>query len=77
MGEQTEIKVLKLSDNVIAQIVKLLQLGLITGTDVTDHFRTLRVVVAEDNLVEPDPDYMIEFEENVNKMLAEAEISRE
>ena len=34
-------KVFRLSDNVIAQIVRLIQLGILTGTDVSDHFRQI------------------------------------
>jgi len=38
----------KLSDEVIAQIAKLLQLAMITGTDVVDNLRTMSVEVEED-----------------------------
>ena len=33
----------KLSDNVLRRIVQLMQEGLLTGTDVTDHMRMIRL----------------------------------
>jgi hypothetical protein len=64
--------VYKLSDKTIAQIVRLLQFGLLTGTDISDQFRTLRVVLGEDNLIEPDPSFMEDFELNLEKLQEEA-----
>jgi len=58
----------KLSDRTIAQIVQLLQLGILTGTDITDHMRTLRVVPNQDGYVDPDPEFVVEFEANVARM---------
>ena len=48
---------LKLSDNTISQLVKLLQLGILTGTDIADQFRTIELV-QKDGLLEPDPEYL-------------------
>ena len=39
-----------LSDDVIAQLVKLLQLAILTGTDISDNLRTLRLVSDGDKL---------------------------
>lgn len=58
----------KLSDNSIAQIVKLVQLGILTGTDVSDQLRTLELVAA-DGFVEPDKEYLQVFEDNLSRML--------
>jgi len=58
----------KLSDKTIAQIAKLLQIALLTGTDIVDNLRTLRLNVAGD-LLEPDENYLENFETNLNKML--------
>jgi hypothetical protein len=58
----------KLSDRTIAQIVQLLQLGILTGTDITDHMRTLRVVANSEGYVDPDPEFVDEFEANVARM---------
>lgn len=43
-------KVYRLSDNVIAQIVRLIQLGILSGTDISDHFRQL---VLEPDVLRP------------------------
>ena len=37
-----------LGDPTIAQVARLLQLAILSGTDVTDHLRTLRLVVDSD-----------------------------
>ena len=60
------------SDGSIAQLVKLLQLAILTGTDVSDNFRTIRFV-AEDEVLHLDPEYVESFDKNVEKMLAEVE----
>ena len=59
----------KLSDSTISQIVQLIQLGILTGTDVSDQMRTMRVVVnTEDNTVCPDPEYLEMFNQNLERM---------
>ena len=66
--------VYKLSDSTIGQIVQLIQLGILTGTDISDQIRTLRVVTNdEDQTVCPDPDYLEIFQESMDKMRANAE----
>ena len=57
------------SDSTIAQIVQLFQLGILTGTDVSDQMRTLRVVIDQNKKkVIPCPDYIEMFNENLEKM---------
>ena len=59
----------KLSDSTISQIVQLIQLGILTGTDVSDQMRTMRVVLDnKDNTVKPDPDYLENFNQNLERM---------
>jgi len=58
----------KLSDNTIAQVAKLLQVALLTGTDIVDNLRTLRLTLNGDAL-EPDAEYLTNFENNLNKMV--------
>jgi hypothetical protein len=58
----------KLSDNTIAQVAKLLQVALLTGTDIVDNLRTLRLTLNGDSL-EPDAEYLTNFENNLNKMV--------
>ena len=61
----------KLNDSVIAHFVKLLQLGLLTGTDIVDHFRMVRLTLEEGELF-LNADYESNQEENINKMLQQA-----
>ncbi len=61
----------KLNDSVIAHFVKLLQLGLLTGTDIVDHFRMVRLSLEEDELY-LNKEYQQNQESNIEKMLQEA-----
>ena len=61
----------KLNDSVIAHFVKLLQLGLLTGTDIVDHFRMVRLTIEEDELF-LNKEYEQNQEENIDKMLQQA-----
>lgn len=61
----------KLNDSVIAHFVKLLQLGLLTGTDIVDHFRMVRLTLEEGELF-LNSDYENNQEENINRMLQQA-----
>ena len=60
----------KLSDNVISNIAKLLQIAILTGTDIVDNLRTLRCQVSEDN-IEIHPDFEKSLAENIQKMMDE------
>jgi len=64
--------VYKLSDSSIGQIAKLLQLAILSGTDVVDHLRTLKLVAANGNL-ELEDSYKEQFEKNLESMLGEVE----
>ena len=59
--------IIKLSDNTIAQIVRLIQMGFLTGTDVSDQLRTLELVVEGDK-IEPSDSFLETFETNIQKM---------
>ena len=61
----------KLNDSVIAHFVKIIQLGLITGTDIVDHFRMVRLKIEDDELY-LDTDYENRHEDNIERMLDEA-----
>jgi len=62
---------MRLSDNSISQLVRVLQLALLTGTDITDNLRTMRFV-DEDGILDPDPEYSANFENNLEKLREEA-----
>jgi hypothetical protein len=61
----------KLHDSVIAHVVKLIQLGFITGTDVVDHFRMIEMVAEEGELF-LSKEYEEKQENNIGRMLEEA-----
>ena len=61
----------KLSDEVISQVAKLIQLAILTGTDIVDNLRMLRLT-GNDDVLEHDTEYSKNFEENLNKMITEA-----
>jgi Glu-tRNA(Gln) amidotransferase subunit E-like FAD-binding protein len=61
----------KFSDEVISQIAQLLQVAMLTGTDIVDNLRTLRMVVNDGSLVS-DPNFSEAFQENIQRMLIQA-----
>ena len=63
---------LKLSDEVISQIAKLVQVAILSGTDVVDNFRQLRLVLDE-GMLQLSDDYKQQFETNIQTMLQEIE----
>ncbi len=58
----------KLSDSTIAQIVQLIQMGILSGTDISDQIRTLRVVTTDEGTIEPDPSFVENFNQNLTKL---------
>jgi len=67
---------MKLSDNSISQLVRVLQLAILTGTDVTDNIRMIQFV-EEDGLIEIDDDYLSTFEDNLTKLASSGDEVRE
>ena len=63
---------MKLDDSTIGHIAKTLQVALLTGTDIVDNLRQVRLV-EEDGVLLIDPEYMDEFNNNLEKLLEEAE----
>lgn len=71
-----ERKIYKLDDSVLAQIVRLVQLGFATNSDVTDHMRQLRLeesVSQNGNLV-LTPEYIKYDKSVIEKLLDGAEL---
>ena len=58
---------MRLSDNSISKLVRVLQLAMLAGTDITDNMRMMRLV-AEDDLIDLDPDYVEAFNDNLSAM---------
>jgi len=68
------MKSYKLNDTTIMQVVRLIQMGMLTGTDVVDQLRTLELSVGEDKkTLVLSPDYAEQFDENINKLVSMAE----
>ena len=61
----------KLNDSVIAHFVKLLQIGLLTGTDIVDHFRMVKLTLEEGELF-LNKEYEKNQNQNIEKMLQQA-----
>ena len=63
---------LKLNDSVIAHLAKLLQLSILTGTDIVDHMRQVNVVESDGELYLTE-EYEAQSEHNIQRMLTEIE----
>ncbi|MAG27584.1 hypothetical protein CMI47_18785 [Candidatus Pacearchaeota archaeon] len=63
----------KLSDEVVAQVAKLVQLAIITGTDVVDNLRMLRVTESDDDksVLVLTPEYRLLGDEHVEKLMSD------
>lgn len=62
---------MRLHDNTIGHIAKLVQVAILTGTDVIDHLRmvTLR---EEEGMLLVEQEYLDVFEDQIQKMLSNA-----
>ena len=58
---------MKLHDSSIAQIARLVQVAIITGTDIVDQLRSLRLVQEGDDL-KVDPEYQETFDKNLQEL---------
>ena len=63
---------MKLNDEVIAHIAKQLQLAILTGTDIIDNLRMIKLQ-EEGGQLYLHPEYVLTAEENEKKMLEQAE----
>lgn len=66
----------KLSDAAIGQIAKVLQVAILTGTDITDNLR-LVTFVSSDGVLELEPSYERTFNENIEKMMSQIQIDED
>ena len=62
---------MKLSDSTIAHLIKLLQMAILTGTDVSDNFRLLELAEVDGKL-EIDENYLEVFNQNLDKIVQQA-----
>ena len=61
----------KLHDSTIALFAQSLQLALLTGTDIVDHFRTIVLVDDGSGKLVPDPNFEEQFTSNIDRMVQE------
>lgn len=67
---------LRLDDSVVGHIAKLLQVALITGTDIIDHMRMIRLTQEDSNLV-LQKEYQEIFDSSLEKMLENVQTETE
>lgn len=65
---ENDVKVLSLNDSVIAHVARLLQVSMLTGTDIVDHMRMIRLVENESTL-SLDEEYTSIFDGTLEKMM--------
>ena len=68
----SDAKTYRLSDDAISQVAKLLQLAILTGTDVVDNLRILELV-DDGGTLEPAPGFLDRINENITSMMEEVE----
>ena len=62
---------MRLSDETIAHIAQLVQIAILTGTDVVDNLRMMELV-NDDGMLMLDEDYERRADDNVQRMIREA-----
>lgn len=63
---------LTLTDNAISHVAQLIQVAILTGTDIVDNLRMAQFV-SSDGQLDISPDYYEAFNANIQSMLAEIE----
>ena len=58
-----------LHDTTIGHIAKLLQMSILTGTDIIDHLRMLKLTTGEGDYLHVEEEYESVFNESIEKML--------
>lgn len=67
---------LTLSDTTIGHIAQLLQMAILTGTDIIDHLRMAKFTVSNRTVagrIELHPNYQENFQANIQRMLEDSE----
>ena len=60
---------MKLNDMCISHIAKLVQLAILTGTDIVDNLRQMELSQENEQSLMLEPEYSRLFDENLNKMM--------
>ena len=64
-----EKEIFKLSDNAISHLAKIIQVAILTGTDLIDHMRMIEMSLDENKNIVLDKEYEERFENIINDML--------
>lgn len=59
----------KLDDSVISHIAKILQVSMLTGTDIVDHIRMVRLDASDTGTLVLSDDYSNVFDVSIDKMM--------
>ena len=65
-------EVLQFDDSVVGHVAKILQMALITGTDIIDHMRMIRLS-SKDSKLFLEEDYQQTFDVSLDSMLKNAQ----
>ena len=77
MSNENENTTFFLDDTTIAQIAKLVQIAILTGTDVVDNLRLLEVKInSENGKLMPTEDHEAIFNSNLEEMLSKANMEQ-
>jgi hypothetical protein len=76
-NSNTEIRVTRLSDNVVARIAQIVQEGMIMGTDIVDLLRQIEIVDDGSAELQLNPSYMGRVLEQYAKLVEEAEVFKQ
>tara|TARA_Y100001935_G_C17171968_1_gene440703 strand:+ start:501 stop:719 length:219 start_codon:yes stop_codon:yes gene_type:complete len=60
---------MKLHDNTIAHIAKIIQMAILSGTDIVDHLRMARFTSDEEEILYIEEEYEKIFNESIEKMI--------
>lgn len=60
---------MRLNDNSIAHIAKIIQMAILTGTDIVDHLRMVRFTLNEENILSIEEEYEKVFSDSIEKMM--------
>ena len=63
---------LRLSDTAISAIAQLVQVGMLTGTDIVDNLRTLRLE-SDGEFLNPESAFIENFQKSIDDLIAGAE----
>ena len=63
---------MKLHDTAIAQVAKIIQMAILTGTDIVDHLRMVELEENKDGLLTIESEYKEIFDNSIEKMLTNA-----